>query len=68
VPRSAPADWTSSSHSGDSGQCVQWRNPPGMPPGQSVEIRDSKNPNGPTLIFPMETWSAFAGFAATLDI
>ncbi|MBV6700291.1 DUF397 domain-containing protein [Kitasatospora aureofaciens] len=68
MPRSAPADWTSSTHSGNSGQCVQWRTPPGETLGRFVEIRDSKDPSGPTLTFPVESWAAFAEFASAHEV
>ena len=41
------AEWSKSSHSSANGQCIQVaRNLPGV-----VAVRDSKNPDGPKLIF-----------------
>lgn len=48
--------WFKSSYSNDSGgDCVEvayeaW---------EVVHVRDSKNPEGPTLAFPADAWSAF---------
>ncbi len=49
------ADWRKSSHSSGEGQCVQIAaNVPGM-----VAVRDSKDPDGPKLIFTSAEWAAF---------
>ncbi|WP_308290119.1 DUF397 domain-containing protein [Streptomyces kronopolitis] len=32
---------------------------PGIP--DSVPVRDSKDPNGPVLVFPTGGWSSFVG-------
>lgn len=49
------ADWRKSSRSGQGGgQCVE------VAPGQAVVgVRDSKNPEGPALLFGSAVWSAF---------
>jgi Domain of unknown function (DUF397) len=51
------ADWRKSSHSGDNGgACVEVaRNLPG-----AVAVRDSKDPEGPKLVFTPDEWRAFA--------
>ena len=51
------ADWRKSSHSGDNGgNCVEVaRNLPG-----AVAVRDSKDPEGPKLVFAPDEWRAFA--------
>jgi hypothetical protein len=51
------ADWRKSSHSGDNGgNCVEVaRNLPG-----AVAVRDSKDPEGPKLVFTPDEWRAFA--------
>jgi hypothetical protein len=47
--------WRKSSQSGgDGGQCVEVG---GLDP--SIAVRDSKNPNGPKLIFNATDWHAF---------
>ncbi|MFD4943919.1 DUF397 domain-containing protein [Streptomyces sp. NPDC058239] len=52
--------WRKSSYSGsDGGECVEIAAHPA-----AVHIRDSKNPDGPTLTIAPTTWTAFAGFAA----
>ncbi|MBL1115898.1 DUF397 domain-containing protein [Streptomyces sp. 110] len=50
------AVWRKSSYSnGDGGDCVEVAdNLPGI-----VPVRDSKDPDGPTLIFPSDSWSTF---------
>lgn len=56
------AVWRKSSRSGDSGgQCVEMAtNLPGM-----VVVRDSKNPDGPKLVFTPSEWKAFLGGVRT---
>jgi hypothetical protein len=50
------AVWRKSSYSsGNGGQCVEVaRNLPGV-----VAVRDSKNPEGPTLAFTPQEWRVF---------
>lgn len=50
------AVWRKSSHSGgNGGQCVEVAtNLPGM-----VAVRDSKDPDGPVLVFEAAAWTAF---------
>ena len=50
------AEWRESSRSGDNGgNCVEVaRNLPGI-----VAVRDSKDPDGPTLALSPEDWRAF---------
>ncbi|MGP3933481.1 DUF397 domain-containing protein [Nonomuraea sp. KM88] len=52
------AAWRKSSYSGgNGGNCVEVAsNLPGL-----VAVRDSKNPNGPALIFTPAEWDAFLG-------
>lgn len=48
--------WRKSSYSGsESGSCIEVLD--GYPSG--VPVRDSKNPNGPALVFPAAGWSSF---------
>ncbi|WP_031508003.1 DUF397 domain-containing protein [Streptomyces megasporus] len=48
--------WRKSSYSGASnGDCVEVAD--GFP--GAVPVRDSKNPDGPALVFPEHAWSAF---------
>jgi hypothetical protein len=47
--------WKKSSHSPQADTCVEVaRNIPGI-----VAVRDSKDPDGPTLVFTPATWRAF---------
>ncbi|MEU2156511.1 DUF397 domain-containing protein [Streptomyces sp. NPDC019396] len=50
------ATWRKSSYSGGSGgDCLEVADDhPGI-----VPVRDSKNPEGPKLVFPAAAWSAF---------
>ncbi len=52
------AKWCKSSYSNaNGGQCVEVaRNLPGV-----VAVRDSKDPDGPKLIFGLDQWLAFTG-------
>jgi uncharacterized protein DUF397 len=50
--------WRKSSYSGgDNGDCVEVAD--GVP--GVVPVRDSKDPNGPALVFPAEAWTEFLG-------
>ncbi|MFF8618232.1 DUF397 domain-containing protein [Streptomyces sp. NPDC015350] len=56
------AVWKKSSHSGGSeGQCVEVADLTGVLLTDTRGVRDSKNPNGPALLFPE---SSFADFVA----
>lgn len=50
-----PADpaWSKSSYSANNGTCVEVAFVPGR-----VAARDSKNPDGPVLLFPASAWRA----------
>ncbi|MEK2494194.1 DUF397 domain-containing protein [Kitasatospora purpeofusca] len=49
------AQWHKSTHSGQGGDCVEIAPEfPGL-----VPVRDSKDPQGPALIFPANAWRAF---------
>jgi hypothetical protein len=49
-------EWRKSSHSGSQGNCVEVAaNLPGV-----VAVRDSKDPDGPKLIFAPAEWDAFS--------
>ncbi|WP_405743730.1 DUF397 domain-containing protein [Streptomyces sp. NBC_01525] len=51
--------WTKSSHSGgNGGQCLEFS--PALTRAHGiVPVRDSKNPDGPALVFPAGHWTAF---------
>ncbi|MEV0266477.1 DUF397 domain-containing protein [Streptomyces sp. NPDC050617] len=50
-----PRTWHKSSYSNGSQSCVEVADEcPGV-----VPVRDSKNPDGPTLIFTADAWAAF---------
>jgi hypothetical protein len=46
--------WHKSSHSSANGQCVEV-----APVAGTIAVRDSKNPDGPKLIFTRQAWVAF---------
>ncbi|MDP9792466.1 hypothetical protein J2S43_000978 [Catenuloplanes nepalensis] len=48
--------WRKSSRSASSGECVEARRWP-----EGVEIRDSKNPHGPTFTVSATAWTALTG-------
>jgi hypothetical protein len=53
---SALTTWRKSSYSGgDNGSCVEVAD--GVP--GAVPVRDSKDPQGPALVFPAAAWAAF---------
>ncbi|MFD8286118.1 DUF397 domain-containing protein [Streptomyces solisilvae] len=56
TPDLSVAAWRKSSYSnGDGGDCVEVAdNLPGV-----VPVRDSKNPDGPAIPFPTQSWAAF---------
>ena len=47
-------DWTKSSYSTGNGACVEVKSPTA-----AVAVRDSKEPQGPSLAFEAKAWSAF---------
>ncbi|KRV47145.1 toxin-antitoxin system toxin subunit [Wenjunlia vitaminophila] len=52
------AEWVKSTHSnGGGGGCVEWA--PAHAASGLVPVRDSKDPEGPALVFPAVAWSAF---------
>jgi len=56
------ADWRKSTYSsGNGGTCVEIAVIPGSKEGSDhvIAMRDSKNPDGPALIFTPDEWTAF---------
>ncbi|MFF3665521.1 DUF397 domain-containing protein [Microtetraspora malaysiensis] len=51
------AAWRRSERSGVNGNCVEVAE---LPDGQ-IGVRDSKNPDGPVLVFTPGEWDAFIG-------
>ncbi len=54
------AIWRKSTRSGNGGNCVEVATNLHDTLG-IVPVRDSKNPNGPALIFTLDEWRAFIG-------
>jgi len=48
------AQWRKSSYSGNTGNCVEVADL-----GDHVAVRDSKDPDGPKLVFTRDVWRAF---------
>ncbi|MEW2519701.1 DUF397 domain-containing protein [Actinacidiphila alni] len=56
TPDLTHAAWVKSSYSaGNGGECIE------VAPGFAgvLPVRDSKDPQGPVLVFPAEAWNAF---------
>ena len=60
-------EWRKSSHSAGNGACVQWRKSSHsggtecVEVADGVQVRDSKDPDGPVLAFTPAEWRAFIG-------
>ncbi|GAB7188727.1 DUF397 domain-containing protein [Kitasatospora sp. Ki12] len=50
-----PGTWRKSTYSSDGGQCVEVA--PGLP--NVMPVRDSKDPDGPALLFSADAWQSF---------
>lgn len=55
ILQGATPTWTKSSYSGGNGACVEVRSPA----VRTVDVRDSKAPEGPALAFAPTSWAAF---------
>jgi Domain of unknown function (DUF397) len=55
TPELGSTIWRKSSHSTDTGACVEI----GWPEGPGVAVRDSKQVAGPALAFPIANWRGF---------
>jgi hypothetical protein len=54
APHLTSVAWHKSSYSGQGGDCVEVAALPGL-----AAVRDSKEPDGPALLFTAEAWAAF---------
>ncbi|MFC4032119.1 DUF397 domain-containing protein [Streptomyces polygonati] len=59
----ANATWFKSSYSNGQGECVEV-----AITGDHVAMRDSKDPDGPALVFTAAAWSTFVGGAANGEL
>ncbi|WP_329457341.1 DUF397 domain-containing protein [Streptomyces sp. NBC_01497] len=55
ILQGATNTWTKSSYSGGNGACVEVRSPEVL----SVDVRDSKAPEGPSIAFSPTSWTSF---------
>ncbi|MFE6775393.1 DUF397 domain-containing protein [Streptomyces sp. NPDC057702] len=58
--------WSKSSHSDNGGACVEFA--PNLAVYGTVPVRDSKDPDGPTLAFEPTAWQAFVTSVKTGDL
>lgn len=61
IKQGATDMWTKSTYSTGNGACVEVKSPA----MRTVAVRDSKDPEGPSLGFPPEAWEAFVTEVAT---
>jgi hypothetical protein len=69
LPRNVPSStdphdlpgvtWLRSSHSTGANNCVETARPASGPWSGLLAVRDSKDPDGPALLFSPESWSGF---------
>lgn len=55
IRQGATDTWTKSSYSGGNGACVEVKSPT----THEISVRDSKDPQGPSLAFSPNAWTAF---------
>ncbi|MFD7229582.1 DUF397 domain-containing protein [Streptomyces sp. NPDC059881] len=55
IHQGATDTWTKSSYSGGNGACIEVKSPV----VQAIAVRDSKAPEGPSITFVPESWTAF---------
>jgi Domain of unknown function (DUF397) len=63
VPESKRLRWRKSSFSSDSANCVEF-----APVSECVSLRDSKDPDGPSLWFTVESWRDFIATVRTGEL
>ncbi|MEU1477655.1 DUF397 domain-containing protein [Streptomyces sp. NPDC001668] len=51
--------WLRSSYSTGANNCVETARPSAGPCAGLLAVRDSKNPDGPALLFSPESWAGF---------
>lgn len=66
LPRHVPSStdlrevrWLRSSHSTGANNCVETARPSAGPWAGLLAVRDSKDPDGPALLFSPESWAGF---------
>ncbi len=60
VPDLPPLAWQKGSHSNPSGNCVEMARLPG---GSGIAVRNSRDPDGPALVYTMAEMTAFLASA-----
>ncbi len=61
MPEISARGWHKSSYSAQANDCVET----GHVTSSGMAVRDSKDPNGPALVFPAAAWSAFVASIKT---
>ncbi|MEU6349700.1 DUF397 domain-containing protein [Streptomyces sp. NPDC047072] len=66
LPRNVPSStalhgvhWLRSSYSTGANNCVETASLPAGSPAGLIAVRDSKDPDGPALLFSPESWAGF---------
>ncbi|MER7580881.1 DUF397 domain-containing protein [Kitasatospora sp. NPDC097691] len=59
----AEPQWFKSSYSSNGGDCVEVAG--NLVASDTVPVRDSKDPAGPALVFPAESWHSFVSAVRT---
>ncbi|MGW2346010.1 DUF397 domain-containing protein [Streptomyces sp. NPDC001661] len=63
ITKGAQPTWIKSSYSAGNGACVEIKSPA----AHAVDVRDSKDPQGPNLAFAPASWSAFVTEMSRVD-
>ncbi|MFE5582336.1 DUF397 domain-containing protein [Kitasatospora sp. NPDC056531] len=64
MPKISARGWYKSSYSAQATDCVET----GPIAAGGMAVRDSKDPGGPVLVFPADTWSTFVSAINAGDI
>lgn len=61
------AQWFKSSYSANGGQCIEWA-PNHASANRIVPVRDSKRPNGPSLMVSPAAWAGLITLARSAEV
>ncbi|MFI9362034.1 DUF397 domain-containing protein [Kitasatospora sp. NPDC053057] len=65
MPEISTREWYKSSYSAQANDCIETRL---VVSGGNMAVRDSKDPQGPTLAFPADAWTAFVSAIKTGEL